>query len=315
LFQYRIGTPVNLPRQKSAMLPIVNESVKGEKLSIYNESVQAKHPLNGMRLKNSTELHLMQGPITVFDGGAYAGDAKIEDLQPGSERLISYALDLDTEVAPESKGEPQQLLSVRLNKGVLHVDYRYGRTHKYVVKNSAKKTKKVLIEYPLDTAWKLTAPKEATEKTRDLYRFALDAEPGKPAHLAIEEEQIARQTYALTNLDNNAIAFYTSQKVTSEKVKAALKAVVERKSQIESLAQQRQALEQQINVISQEQKRIRENMEQLDRNTDLYKRYVKKFGDQEDQVEKLRDSIAKLTAEETKLRGSLDAYLTALDLT
>ena len=48
----------------------------------------------------------MQGPITVFDDGAYAGDAQIQDLPPGSERLISYAMDLDTEVAPTVKQQP-----------------------------------------------------------------------------------------------------------------------------------------------------------------------------------------------------------------
>ena len=73
LFQYEIATPVTLPRQESAMLPIVNESVKGSKLSIYNQQVQPKHPLNGLRLTNSTDLHLMQGPITVFDGGSVCG--------------------------------------------------------------------------------------------------------------------------------------------------------------------------------------------------------------------------------------------------
>src|SRR5204862_3686664 len=144
--QYEIAMPVTLPRQQSAMLPIVNDSVKGEKVSIYNQSVQAKHPLNGLRLKNSTDLHLMQGPITVFDGGAYAGDAKIEDLQPGTERLISYAIDLDTEVAPTTKGQPEQMISVRLAKGVLFTDYRYGRTQEYIIKNSGKKAKKVLVE-------------------------------------------------------------------------------------------------------------------------------------------------------------------------
>ena len=91
--------------------------MKAEKVSIYNPAVQPKHPLNGLRLTNSTELHLMQGPITVFDGGVYAGDAKIDDIAPGSQRLLSYALDLDTEVAPESKGQPEQLVSVRLVKG------------------------------------------------------------------------------------------------------------------------------------------------------------------------------------------------------
>ncbi len=33
LFQYAIATPVSLPRQQSAMLPIVNADVKGEKVS------------------------------------------------------------------------------------------------------------------------------------------------------------------------------------------------------------------------------------------------------------------------------------------
>ncbi len=78
LFQYKIDTPVSLPRQQSAMLPIVTADVKGEKVSIYNQNVQAKHPLAGMQFTNTTGLHLMQGPITVFEGGSYAGDAKIE---------------------------------------------------------------------------------------------------------------------------------------------------------------------------------------------------------------------------------------------
>src|SRR5262249_5963771 len=58
LFQYAIKTPVSLARQKSAMLPIITQAVEGRKLSIYNESVQPKHPLNGFRLKNTTPLYL-----------------------------------------------------------------------------------------------------------------------------------------------------------------------------------------------------------------------------------------------------------------
>ena len=117
LFQYKIDTPVSLPRQQSAMLPIVTADVKGEKVSIYNQNVQAKHPLAGLQFTNTTGLHLMQGPITVFDGGSYAGDAKIEDLPPDAQRLISYAVDLDTEVAPLNKNRPEELLSVQLNEG------------------------------------------------------------------------------------------------------------------------------------------------------------------------------------------------------
>ena len=314
LFQYAIGTPVSLPRQQSAMLPIVNEEVQGEKVSIYNQGVQPKHPLNGLRLKNSTKLHLMQGPITVFDDNTYAGDAKIEDLAPGSERLISYALDLDTEVSPESKGKPQQLLAVRLIKGTLIATHKSVRTHDYTVKNSGRKAKKVLIELPLEPDWKLVAPEKPEEKARDRYRFAVEAKPGEPAKLHVEEERTDSQSIALTNIDDATIGIYLRAKVVSEKVKSALAEVIKRKAELNQVTQRRAQLQQKVNEISEEQNRIRQNMPQIDRTSDLYKRYVKKFSDQEDEIEKLRTQIQQAQAEENGLRKSLDGYLMGLDL-
>ncbi len=296
------------------MLPIVNETVKGEKVSIYNQAVQAKHPLNGLRLVNSTNLHLMQGPITVFDGGAYAGDAKIEDIAPQSERLISYALDLKTEVAPESKPRPEQLTSVKLIKGTMQVTRKLAREQTYTVKNSDKKAKKVLIEQPLDPSWKLVSPKEPAEKTRERYRFAVTAEPGKPAKLTVEEEQIVSQQLALSNIDTGTILYFVNQKEVTPKVKEALQEVIKRKQALEQVGVARQQAEAQIATIGQEQARVRQNMEELDRNTDLYKRYVQKFGTQEDEVEKLRSKVEQLTAEETKLHKALDDYLVNLDV-
>ena len=107
-FQYRLSEPVSLRRQRSAMLPILNTAIEGRKVSIYDPSVHAKHPLSGLQLTNSTAVHIMQGPVTVFDSDSYAGDALIGDLAPGSQRLISYAMDLDVEVAAEGKGEPDR---------------------------------------------------------------------------------------------------------------------------------------------------------------------------------------------------------------
>jgi len=314
LFQYAIATPVDLPRQQSAMLPIVNEAVEAQKISIYNQGVQAKHPLNGLRLKNTTDLHLMQGPITVFDDGAYAGDAKIEDLQPGTERLVSYALDLDVEVAPESKTEPENLRTATISKGTLRTQHDQTRQQKYVVKNSAKAARNLLIEYPYDANWTLVAPKEPTEKTRDTYRFAVKAEPGKPAELVIDEKRTIHQEFAITNFDDPTLIFYINAPQVSAKVKSALQEVVRRKTEIQQLANQRGQLEQQIQVINQEQERIRQNMAQLGRDTDLYRRYVKKFGEQEDQVEKLRGEIVKLQADETTKRQALDQYLIGLEV-
>src|SRR5204862_4250797 len=97
-FQYAIDHSVNLPRQKSALLPIVTKDVESERVSIYNERTHPKFPLLGLVFKNTTGMHLTQGPITVYEGSTYAGDARILDLQKDERRLLSYAIDLGTEV-------------------------------------------------------------------------------------------------------------------------------------------------------------------------------------------------------------------------
>jgi hypothetical protein len=314
LFQYVIAMPVNLPRQQSAMLPIANADVKGEKLSIFNASVQPKHPLHGLRFTNSTDLYLMQGPITVFDGGVYAGDAKIEDIPPGGERLISYGIDLDTEVAAQTKNQPEELLTVRLIKGTMLTSRKFTRSQEYTIKNAGKQAKTVLVEYPLDATWTLTAPAKPTETTRDLYRFAVDAKPGEPAKLVVDEERVDRQQVALNNLDDNAIQFFQSVKVVSEKVKTALAEIVKRKHELQQIAADRQQHENRIHKIADDQARVRLNMDRLDRTSELYKSYVKKLTDQEEQVVKLNDEVASLTERETSQKKSLDDYMMALDL-
>ena len=155
--------------------------------SVYNQSVNARHPLNGYRLKNNSPLHLMQGPITVFDGGAYAGDAQILDLPPGQDRLISYALDLNTEVEPRLEGGTQELATVSLKKGTMLVSRRLVEDRSYLIRNRDRKSKTVLIEQPYRADWKLVEPKDATERTRDQYRFSVPVDAGKTATLRVKE--------------------------------------------------------------------------------------------------------------------------------
>lgn len=312
LFQYQIDAPVKLERQKSAMLPIVSSQVKGEKVSIYNAAVHAKHPLNGLRFTNSTKLHLMQGPITVYDDGAYAGDAQIEDLPPGTERLLSYAMDLDTEVAPGNRGQTTKIVSVKIAKGVLQVSNRQEREQTYTVKNSGGKTKQVLIEYPLDGSWKLLEPEKPSEKTRDRYRFQVAAEPGKPATLKLREEQTVNQQYALTNVDSGQILIYQNSKVVSPAVLKAMEEARRKQGAVSAARSELTQLQQRLTTIDQDQNRIRQNMSQLDRNSELYLRYVKKFGEQEDELEKLRGQVVEKQGQIDALQKALNDYLSEL---
>ena len=314
LFEYRIEAPVTLAKHTSAMLPIIGQTLQGQKVSVYNQAVHAKHPLNGYRLKNSSPLHLMQGPITLFESGSYAGDARIEDLPPGQDRLISYALDLKTEVEPKFEGGTQELVTVGLKKGTMLVSRRRIEDRNYLIKNRDAKTRSVLIEQPYRSDWKLIEPMEPTERTRDLYRFAVRVEPGKTASLHVKETLPVEETVQLMDSGLDLMAFYVRAKEVSPKVREALQRVVTLRGKLDDARAQRMRLEQRVGEITAEHGRIRENMQRLPQNSDLYSRYVKKLDQQETELEKLRKEIEASKNNEDEQRRELQNYVMNLDV-
>jgi len=314
LFRYAIDAPVSLPRQKSAMLPIVSQEVQGTKLSIYNERANAKHPMNGFRLKNTTALDLMQGPITIFDGGIYAGDAQIADLPAGQERLLSYALDLKTEV--EAQGVPGQemVAAASLKKGVLVVTRKATQERAYAVANREAKRKVVLVEHPYRSDWRLVEPATASERARDVYRFEVPVAASGKAQLRVREERQIQQTVRLVDTGPDTIAFYIQAKEVSPKVKEALQKVIGMRDRISQTSGQRGQLEKRVEEIGKEQGRIRENMGRVAQNSDLYARYLKRLDEQETEIERLRKEIDTLRATEERQKRELNDFLVALDV-
>ncbi len=314
LFEYRIDQSVTLAKHQSALLPIIGQSLQGQKVSLYNQHVNAKHPLNGYRLKNTSALHLMQGPITLFDNGTYAGDARIEDLPPGQDRLISYALDLKTEVEPKLEGGTQELATISLKKGTMLISRRVIEDRTYLVRNRDAKAKTVLIEQPYRADWKLAEPKEPTERTRDLYRFSVAVDPGKTAMLRVKETLPLQESILLMESGLDQIVYYQQAKEIGPKVKEALQRVVQLRSRLDDVHAQRTRLDQRTAEITAEHARIRENMQRLQQNSDLYTRYVKKLDQQETELEKLRKEIENLKNTEEERRGELQNYVMSLDV-
>ncbi len=187
-FQYTIDQKVSLARQKSAMLPILDQTIEGQKVSIYNESVQAKHPLLGVKLKNTSGQPLTQGPITVYDGGVFGGDTRILDVQPGEDRLLSYALDQGTEVKTEIKSAPSPDMIFRIGSDSLSARYFVRQTKTYTIKNRSAHDRIVIIEHPIKPDWKLFEPKEPIEQTRDLYRFQVSVPADKVVTYEVVED-------------------------------------------------------------------------------------------------------------------------------
>src|SRR5207237_421221 len=148
LFQYTVGS-VSLPRQRSAMIPIITDPVEVERLSIYNQSVLARNPLNGARVKNTTGKHLLAGPVTVLDGSSYAGDASIDNVPPGQERLVSYGVDLQVIVDATKNKSDSAIQTGKIIKGILHITRKNVFTQEYTAENRGEKDKTLIVEHPI----------------------------------------------------------------------------------------------------------------------------------------------------------------------
>jgi hypothetical protein len=311
-FQYVIDHKVTLPRQKSALLPIVNDPVEATRVSIFNEAVQSKFPLLGLRFKNTSGQNLMQGPITVYDGSTYAGDARVMDLQPNEERLVAYALDQGTEVKCEAQSAPVQLVAVKVVKGIVHATNKLRDTKKYIVKNRSPQDRTLIIEHPVRNDWKLVTPQKATEQSREVYRFEVKVPAGKSLTHEVVEEQSRVDQLALRSNDDRAVRIFLNSQVTSAKVKESLEKAAGLRGKLSETQAELGQLQTQLKAITDDQVRLRANFERLPPTSEAYKRYLKKFDTQETEIEKLQEDTKKLQSTEKNQMKEYEDYLASL---
>jgi hypothetical protein len=311
LFQYTVSN-VTLPRQKSAMLPIVTDSIELERLSIYNASVLRTNPLNGVRLRNTTGKHLLQGPVTVLDMNSYAGDARIDDIPPGQERLLSYGIDLDMLVDASKNTQTASVVSAKIVKGMLIVERKNVASQEYAADNKSSKDKQLVIEHPIRQGWKLVETQKPAETTPTLYRFKGNAVANKVTTLTVREELVNSETIAMLPADVGSLMYYSRTGEIPRDVRDAIGKAIRLKQAVIDLDRQINARTQQINDITQEQTRIRENMKTVSQGSQYYNRLLSKLNEQESSIETLQRERTSLIASRDSARKDLEDYLGAL---
>jgi hypothetical protein len=311
-FQYAIDHAVTLPRQKSALLPIVGKDVEGERVSIFNESTHPKFPLLGLVFKNTTGMHLTQGPITVYEGSTYAGDARILDLQKDERRLLSYAIDLGTEVQAVPESDNGRLTSVKIVKGIIYTKTKIKDSKTYTIANRNDTDRVVMLEHPNRTDFTLTTKDKPWETAADVHRFKVAAPAGKTTKYTVSEEKDFGSSVQITNSDDQGIRILINQPVASEKVKKALEKALDLRGKLAATQREIQKQEQQLNVITADQDRLRKNLKEMPPEAAAYKRYLKKFDDQETEIERLQKLIKEMQDGEFAQRRDYENFLVTL---
>jgi septal ring factor EnvC (AmiA/AmiB activator) len=102
--------------------------------------------------------------------------------------------------------------------------------------------------------------------------------------------------------------------VTSPKVKEALQKSLQFKGKLSETQREIQQEERQLKVITDDQDRLRKNLKEMPPTAAAYKRYLKKFDDQETLIEKMQAKIKELQDGEHAQRKSYESFLANLSV-
>jgi len=328
LFSYDITEPVTVPKNSSAMVPIIVSDVGATEVSVYSANEESTNPLAGLLLENTSDSHLHAGPYTVYREGGYAGDALASDIVPGEERLLTFAVDRDLVVLSDERSREKRVVKMRIEGGTFVYTELDRRSTVYRVMNRGDETKRLIIEHPKSSGWRLVSPslsasgagssnngssnETGAAETPSAYRF--ERQIDDLMQLEVEEERPHTRRVSLGTVEDDRVEFFLQNFDLSAELRSALEKIRNFHLRISKLERQKESAEGEIRQIHDEQSRIRSNMSRISNDSDLYRRYVKKFQDQEDRIEELTEEKERLTGQINGLRDELRGYVSELDV-
>ncbi len=316
VFQFELQHPVTVARQRSAMLPILAAPIEGRRVSIFTPGDNTKHPMRGVELTNTTGSQLMPGPISVFDGGAYAGDAQINHVPLADKRLLAYTVDLDVVVTPEQKYE-EEVRKIRIVRGLIESTTLRRNSTTYTIENKdQKRTRSVIIEHPRMPGFELVAPAggDKAERTDSAHRLEVELDAAKSGKLTTVQERTDATSMALTSMNLNTLMAYVKNGKASDAVLKAFQEAGRRQGLIIEATRRIEALENERRTITEDQTRVRSNMGSIDRASDLYANYMKKLTEQETRLDQIVKLIDEGQTNLAQTRSDLENFLASLNV-
>ena len=309
LFQYNIEQPVTVERNRSALIPIVQAKMDGERVAVYNETVRRDRPFSGVLLNNQTGLTLEAGSMTVIDGNAYAGEALMERLKPKEQRLISFALDLGTHVRVRTSGDSEPAKLIKAVDGILQVHYYRFEQKTYEVSNQTERPKVLYIEYPIRDGWELSDDSPKPDYvTQTYYRFRVELGPLEEKKFNINVRQPLMESYQLTQLSRVDLQLFVTKRYINEETRARLEKLIDLRSQLSQISAKLNGFDDEVEKIEEDQKRLRENIEALSKTPEaktLIARYIAKANDQETRLEEMEKERKTLNEQQSQLTRDL----------
>jgi hypothetical protein len=310
-FEYALTQPVTIHKNESAMVPILQQDLPAEHVTLWSE--REATPLRAVWLENKSSLTLDSGSFSIFEAGEFAGEGLLDPIHPGEKRLLSYAADQAVRIRRTSGVTKRKLHHLAISHGVIVETYLDVVLRGYSIVNSADVERDVLIETPRQnngTGWELGDDLKAAETTPTLYRFEVKVAPHSTAKLEVNQHGPLNSTVTL-NANQNQTNFLLELVKQAPGALDKLKPVIDAQNGIADLDHQIQESKTTEETASADEARDRDNLTALKGN-DAAKRFVDELNRAEDLLQSTRKQTADLEQKKQAAIDKLDALISSL---
>jgi hypothetical protein len=316
-FEFTFRNPVSLERRQSVMLPLVEGEIKAEKALVFSGAGMSAgvsvNPAISAELTNNSGMKLPAGPITVYDGGTYAGDALIGFFPENEKRLISYGEDLSVSGSAASSGA-RLVTSVSVSQGVMTIHRRQSYEKTYTMRNASAEKKRIIIEHPVSQGTTLAEPANYDERTPALYRFTRTLDALGEMSFTVREEMPLSERIVLTQIRNEAFLSYASSQEIPANVRSALGRAVELRRLADADVTARQELEDRRGRLVSDQDRIRRNLEAAGNESAQGQEYLKRLVTIDADIDALNIRIEEAVQKSAASVREVENYLASLTI-
>ena len=299
-FEYALAAPVTIHKNESAMVPILQQELPAEHVTLWNE--RENRPLRAVWLENSSKLTLDAGSFSIFESGEFAGEGLLDPIHPGEKRLLSYAADQALRVKVTNRDSSHTLHHLLIRKGSIVETYMDMASVTYSATNSADLDRVVLLEHARRTdGWTLDEGIKADETAPSLYRFRLPVAAHATATLEVREHGPVHQAVQLNpGEDESTYLLDLVKRVPNALDK--LKPVIDAETALADLDRRIDQSKLNEETASADEARDRDNLTALKGN-DAAKRFVDELNKAEDTLQTTRRQTADL---EQQKQGALE---------
>ncbi len=324
LFSYDMKQRITIPKNQSALVPIVSSPITAEKVSLWTtqseddeEEDSPRVALHALWVTNTSGLTLDSGTFNIVEADTFAGEGLLDALRPDEKRLVSYAADPAVRVRTETESSAKPFSRIVIAKGDMKLTREERAMTKYTVRNSDTAARQVVIEYPRREQWQLAPGAKPDETSVSYYRFRVPVGPGNTAELAVEEFHPEENTYVLSNLTPETVTLISEQARISPAMQQTFQRILEQKQQLSRIDTELANRTRELDAIAKDQARLRENMKALKGSAEeklLVQRYTRQLNSQEDRLAALRKESDDLHAQREKASQDLDKMITVISL-